>query len=334
MLVVFLFLGTVTFFYLAARTLATHNAWRTVVKRGEADLERLSAETKVVDEGGPPNDEGVPDPKGIHQLRQELQKLALDRGGVLYDVALDEVKDGVLQLTLKGPDHGLVPGSIVFGFSAAPLQEGGRYLGEFKVTAVGDDATKVQIAPNLPLTQAQSQRLAAATGPLTLYVTMPIDDAAVFANLDEPARQNLLPAASQAEYSQADRKLRDYEQMFHEHYVQVSLLNDAINKLNDNIARIGAATAEAEKEIGYRQTEKTNLASDLQNFERERDAIAQYQVSLIKAYQQVREALKSTYLANRAMAADLTTAQFEAADEIDRRSGAAATPPAGSATRP
>jgi hypothetical protein len=333
-LLVFIFLGAVAFFYLGARTLATHRAWRTLVNNQLAEIARLQTETKVLREGGPPDESGARNPKGIYQLQQESQKLTVDRGGVLYDVAVDSVKDGVAQLTLKSADHGLAAGSVVFAFGQGGIAEGGRYLGEFKVLAVGEDATKVQMAANLPLTEAQSQRLASAKGPLVLYMRMPIDDAALYAALDEPTRQKLLPPASLAEYADAQRKLRDYDQMFHEHFVQRSLLADAINKLTANIQRMTAATGEAEKEAAYRQSEKANLAADLEKFQHEQKAIADYQQSLANLYQQVRDRLRATYLANRRMADELTTWQLRAADEIDRRAEAASVGPGGSTPRP
>jgi hypothetical protein len=323
-LVEFLFLSTVAFFYLSARTLATHNAWRTVVNREKANFERLEADTKILQDGGPPNADGVVDPLGIRQLRQQLKKLAIDRGGVLYEVAVEAGENGALNLTLNSEGHGLVTGSIVFAFSEVPFQDGGRYLGEFKVVSVGEDATKVQMTSNLPLTDSQAQRLASVAGTTTLYTRMPIDDAALFAALDDATRQGLLPAASLQEYAGTERKLHAYEQFFHEHYVQQALLNDGIRKLTSNIARINAATEEAQKEVTYRQNEKTNVASDLEQFEHEKNAIANYQESLETGYRQALDSLRATYLANRQMAAALTESQLKAAEEIDRRSDAAA----------
>ncbi len=323
-LVELLFLSAVGFFYLSARTLATHNAWRSVVNREKANLEQLQTDTKIIQEGGPPNADGVADPPGIRQLRQELKKVAVERGGVIYEVAAAPGDAGALNLTLKSAGHGLLPGSIVFAFSETPYQEGGRYLGEFKVTAVDEDATKVQVVSNLPLTESQAARLAAVAGNVTLYMRMPIDDPEFFAALDDATRQGLLPTGSVQEFAQADRTLRDYELYFRQHYVQRTLLNDAIRKLTSNIERIEAATAEAEKEAQYRQEEKTGLASDLQQFEGERDAIAAYQTSLEAAYKQVLDSLKNTYLANRNMAAQLTESQFQAVEAIDRRTDAAA----------
>jgi hypothetical protein len=123
-----------------------------------------------------------------------------------------------------------------------------------------------------------------------------------------------------AEYAQADRKLRDYELLFHESYVQQALLADSISKLASNIERTEAAVKEATAEIAYRETEKANVQADLEKFQYERKAIAGYQKTLETLVGQLRDSLKATYMANRRMAADLTASQLKAAEEIDRRS--------------
>lgn len=333
-LVVFLFLSLVGFFYLAARTLATHQAWQTAYNKLQADLANVQKQTSELVDGGPTDENGQPNPKGIKQLQQDLQKLTIERGGVLFDVAVEGVSNDVLQLALPSADHGLVPNVVLFVFDQTPRAEGGRYAGEFKVVAVGDDATKVQITPNLPLSKAQAERLKAVKGPLAMYAAMPVDDPAEFAALDEATRGGLLPPGSVKEFAEATRKLRDYEQSFHESFVQQSLLADAISKLTNNIERMTAATQEAEKEAAYREGEKVKLAADLSKFEFEREAILKYRNSLEKLYQQVRDSLKATYLQNRQMAGDLTVRQLDAAAQIDARSSAAASVGTGGAGQP
>jgi hypothetical protein len=329
-LVVFVFLGTVVFFNMAALTLATHRAWRTAVKQRETELANVTRQIQDI-QGDGPVDPNAPAPKGIRQLTQELQKLAADRGGVFYDVAVAGVKDGVADLTLKSPEHGLVPGTVLFAFDQAKAEEGGRYQGEFKVATVGEaeKSATVQLAPNLPLTNAQTQRLAASKGPWTLYTTMPIDDVAVFASLDEKTRTALVPPASLNEYAAADRKLRDYELLFHENYVQRSLLSDSISKVTTNIDRTTADVKEATEEIAYREREKTSLQADLEKFQYERTAITTYQKSLEQLFAQVRDSLKSTFAKNKQSAAELTAAQWKAADainELTREADGAAAP--------
>jgi hypothetical protein len=314
------FLGSIGFMYLAARTLATQTAWRNAVKTKQADLTRIEGEIKQIVEGGPADPtSGQPNPKGIRQLQQQLAKLAVERGGVLYDVAVEGVKDGTVQLKAASPEHGLVANSVVFAFDQSKFAEGGRYHGEFKVTTAAENNPAIEVEANLPLTESQAKRLAAAKGPWTLYSTMPVDDPAVLAALDDAARQALLPAESVAEFAKTDRQARDYEVLFHEHFVQRSLLNDAIMKLQSNIERTEAATKEANTEIGYRETETTNLTADSEKFKYEEKAIAAYRQTLEKRLEQARNRLRAAYTTARQRAAELTANQLRAAKGIDGR---------------
>jgi hypothetical protein len=322
-LVAFVFLGTVVFFYLGARTLATHRAWRNVVKNQQNELARIESQLLPLRGGLSP--EGPAVPGEIPRLKQELALLTSVRGGAYFDVAADSPKDNVVQLTFKAPEHGLVPNTVLFAVDQKPFAEGGRYLGEFKVVAAPEGSPAVQIAPNLPLTEAQTKRLAAAIkGTWTLYTTMPPDKAEVFAPLDDAKRQALLPPEIAAEYARLDRALTDYRQFFHDHYVQRALLADAIAKTKTNIERTEEATKEAIAEGQYRETEKTNLAADLAKFQFEVQAIAAYKKSLEDLLADVRARLKATYIENRQAATALAKAQFQAAEQINQRAGALA----------
>ena len=321
-LLVFVFLAAVAFFYLGARTLATHRGWGQVIAQKQSELDALENQAKQLDEGGGQDASGKP-LKGIRVLRQDLEKMAVERGGVLYDVEVTGVKEGVVQLTFKTNDHGLVPNTVLFVFDQTPVAEGGRYRGEFKVVALVPDSPTVQVAPNLPLTPAEMQQLAGVKGPWTLYATMPIDDPATFASLDDQARAALLPKSSVAEFAKADRELRDYEGFFHESYVQRTLLADIIDKTTANIKRTEDDTKLANDEIAFRQGEKTDLQSDLSRFQGELKTIAGYQGTLGKVYQEVRESLKATFLAAKQRATELTVLQGKAAEEINQRTAAA-----------
>ena len=317
-LVVFIFLGTVTFFYMGARTLATHKSWGELVRRLER--ETSSAEQQALElVGGEQNAQGQAVEGELPQLRKELAMLVGARGGALFNVAVDSVKDGTAQLSFKTPDHGLIPNMVLFAFDEVSVADGGSYLGEFKVVTAAEASPTVQIAPNLPLTDSQLQRLAAAKGPWTLYSTMPIDNPVLFAGFDDATRQSLLPKESLTEFADGQRKLRDYELFFHESFVQRSLLNDLISTTTNNIQRTEAAVQETNREIGYRDAEKVSLKSDLEKFQYEVQAIANYQKALEAKLAEVRQSLKATYLANNKLAAALTAGQMRAAEEIDQR---------------
>lgn len=349
-LVAFIFLGAVAFFYLGARTLATHQAWRDLVNSRKEEVASLESQLLPLRGGLSPQGQFVAGE--IPELEHRLGMLSSVRGGVYYNVSADSVKEDVVQLTLKAaaekvpdPDapgepvpvepaaaeaaepfaHGLVPNTVLFAFDGKPISEGGRYLGEFKVVAAPEDSPTVQIAPNLPLTDGQRKQLEAAVGGTwTLYTTMPADSAAVFAGLDDARRGTLLPPESAAEYARADRELWDYQLFFHDNYVHRSLLRDTIARTTTNIRRIEAATNEAVAEATYRDTEKGNLAADLEKFQFELAAVVKYEKSLEQLMAQVRAKLRATYLENRRAATMLTRQQFKAREEIDRRTGAAA----------
>jgi hypothetical protein len=322
-LVVFVLLGGVVFFYLGARTLATHESWGKKVVELRQQIQ-ASEQERLQLIGGEQDQTGQLQPGVIPRLRRELEVLVSDRGGALYDVPVESVKNDTATLTMPRPDHGLVANSVVFVFDQIAPSEGGRFLGEFKVVAAAENSPAVQVTPNLPLTEAQSKRLAASKGPWTLYSTMPVDDAELFAGMEEAARQALVPKESLTEYANKDRKLRDYETFFRENYVQRSLINDAIAKTTSNVQRTEAAVEETKREIAYRTTEQGNLKADLEKFQLESREIAAYRKTLEGMLTDLRGKLKTTYLDNRSKAAQLTDWQLKAAEEIDRRTETAA----------
>ncbi|HEY2894886.1 MAG TPA: hypothetical protein VGJ16_11750 [Pirellulales bacterium] len=320
-LVAFIFLGVVGFFYLGARTLATHRAWGELVRRLEQETQ--TAEQQTVELRGGQNAQGQSPMGSIPTLTRELEILVASRGGMLTDVTVDSVENGTASLTLKSAEHGLAPNDVLFVFDQLALAEGGRYLGEFKVTKAEGDAGAIQIAPNLPLTDPQAKRLAESKGPWTLYTLMPVDDPAAFADLDENTRQPLVPKEAAVEFANRERKLRDYELFFHENYVQRSLIQDAIDKTKSNIERMEADAKETVREGGYRQAEAEKLRADLERFQFELRTIAAYQKSLESTLAKTRQSLAAAFTASRKLAADLAGAQFRSAERINAQAAAA-----------
>ena len=350
-----IFLVSVAFFYLAARTLNTHKVWRDLVNSRKEQV--ASLESRLLPLRGGMGPQGHVVAGEIPELKHRLAMLTRARGGVYYNVSADSIENDVVQLTLRAPGekvpdpnapeepapeqpepeepgaaeepaapfaHGLIPDMVVFAFDSKPVSEGGRYVGEFKVVAAPENSPTVQIAPILPPDESQRKALEAAVGGAwTLYTAMPTDRAAVFAAMDDAARQALLPPESLAEYAQADRKLRDYQLFFHENYVQKLLLRDTIAKTTTNIERTQIATNEAVAEGKYRDNEKGKLQADLEKFHFEVQAIANYEKSLQRLLAQVRAELRATYIENRRAAMTLTREQLKAEEEIDRRTSAA-----------
>jgi hypothetical protein len=198
-----IFVVTVAFFYMATRTLKTHQHWRELAGKFQRMVEDTKEENRRLIEGDLEATEDAE--KGIRQLRLELQKILIDRGRVWYNCSPQQnaqtTQTGQVAVATDLPDpHGIANKTVLYAFEEADFEQGGHYLGEFKVTAV--DNQKVVLEPSLKLESgsAELQRLAASKGPWTLYEIMPIDDYEVFADLEKAELEKLLPANSLADY--------------------------------------------------------------------------------------------------------------------------------------
>lgn len=101
-LVVFVFIAGMVFFYLGARTLKTHQAWRETYNRNVAQAKQLEAQILPLAGGYDPQGQSVAG--DIPTLKQALSLAASTRGGgVFYNVKATGLADGVLSVTLAPP---------------------------------------------------------------------------------------------------------------------------------------------------------------------------------------------------------------------------------------
>jgi septal ring factor EnvC (AmiA/AmiB activator) len=327
-LMVLVFFATLCYAYLAARTLKTHESWMTAAKAKEAELAALEKKNDELAQGV--SDKTQPAVPGVRQLRLELHRIAIDRGGVWYEVAPEKIKadTGVVTVSIDAPEpHGLAEKMVVFVFDA------NQYLGEFQVAKAAAKSKSVDLAPNLPLDAADLKRLSTSRAPWTMYQMMPLDDAKLIAKLSEDERQTLFRNVPKSqlsdlltEYADPNRPLRNYQLIFHHNNQQLSLLQDDIGQINENIARTKAASAKVEEEIAYLEGEKVALQSDLKNFQREQAAIGDYAAKLQQQLGTVRNQLRAVYASTKKSAEELTALQLQAAEEINRRTEASETP--------
>ena len=111
--------------------------------------------------------------------------------------------------------RGISPQLVLQVFDATPVQDGGRYLGEFRVAEVQEAAGLLTLEPSLRMSARELQRLAtgAASGATwTLYETMPVDTHETFADLTPEQLKQLLPADSVEEYLN-DGKMLDSDEV-------------------------------------------------------------------------------------------------------------------------
>ena len=90
-LVAFIFLGAVAFFYLGARTLATHQAWRDLVNSRKEEVSSLESQLLPLRGGLSPQGQFVAGE--IPELEHRLGMLSSVRGGVYYNVSADSIEN-------------------------------------------------------------------------------------------------------------------------------------------------------------------------------------------------------------------------------------------------
>lgn len=194
------FVAAVAFFYLAARTLQTHKHWREKAQKFEARIIQTEEENVTLVEA----DGSGPDGKqGIRPLRRQLHRLLIDRGRVWYNCSpgRPDAATGHVTVTTDQPDpHGISDKTVLYAFEETDLAQKGSYLGEFKVTKVGQKTVDLDPTIRLEPGSGELQRLAASAGPWTLYEVMPIDNRTTFAGMDEGQLNELLPAERVPEY--------------------------------------------------------------------------------------------------------------------------------------
>jgi hypothetical protein len=237
--------ASAVFFYLGARMLKTHQYWRelagdfeTAIKKVE-DRNRQLVEAEKLEDGR----------QGLTAARRELSKLLVSRGRAWYkcDVtfnrlapdekpspeSVEKLRQVKVTKTLievvppwaKEPKVGdvvpyeIVPNMIVYAAEEKEAKEGGRYIGEFRVTAVDQKVTKydektreveitltVQMVPTMPPDDRELQRIR-TRGPWTLYERLPADRHDVFAGLTDDEIKALLTAAWAATTGPAPKDL-------------------------------------------------------------------------------------------------------------------------------
>ena len=324
-LVWFVFAASLAMVYLSARTLKTHQSWRSTYQAWQKAVNEVERENALI-QGGVEEGAQIVEP-GIDQLKSELHRAVVGRGSIWFVANVDKIdpKSGTGELTIESPQpHDIVTKMILFAFQRQTVAEGGKYLGEFKVTKGDGKAKTIEIAPNLPLTDEDRQRLAQARGPWTLYAVMPVDDAKLYAAMTPEERRTLLPeksAEARAEFANGDRPLRDYEYFFHQNAQERELLAEAIANTQKNLRLIEVAQKTAEKDVQFREGEKVALSADREKFLYEQKVILAYVQALQKKLAEVRADWQTSLTATIKTARKIQQIQLKAAEEIDRATG-------------
>lgn len=205
-----IFVTSLVYMYMAARTLQTHKTWREASQRQEKQLEDLDEQIEKTLHAF--SEQEVIAEMGIEQLRQELFAVLIDRGRVWNNCEPEQImaETGAVRVKTDFPDEDNLPGrhgihekTILYVFEEAdveaPLnQAGGRYLGEFRVTEVADGL--VGMEPAMRMDQRELKRLAESRGPWSLYEVLPYDSHKIVRKMDKDYLQRVLPETVASEY--------------------------------------------------------------------------------------------------------------------------------------
>jgi hypothetical protein len=318
-----------TFGFLAAYTLKVHSAWRSRANEAVVKIEREETAKRekldgILDENGQLQG-------GVRQMSQQVQDLIIRRGPAWFDAQREKTgPDGSSQVTIEAPEpHGVPTQSVVYVFDAVPVSEGGRYLGEFRVTEAGAGKT-IKLEPNLTLTDRELKQLRASKGLWNIYLKMPADENDVLVALSDEQADALLPKDLDESYRKGTRteaEMSDWVYLFHRFAMQRDLLKDQKVKLESNIARLEESTGSVNEKIEFRSKEKADLESDQQDFATELGAVTTYAKTLEAKSEQLAAELAAARMENAKLAAELKMLQLKAADRINQQTETAQATP-------
>ena len=262
--------ASLALFYLAARTMKTHQYWRELAAKYEQRIDQLDRANEALVEG---SGRGARQP-GIRQLRLELSNLVLDRGRQWLHCERQGQGEsqgwygGSHRHDSTSPIPTASPTARCSTVSKRPTsQKQGRYLGEFRVAKSDEKQKEAVMAPTARLSPAgdrASGHHQGALGPLRDRCPGIITRFLPRSATSE--KKAMLPAASLPEYLKdgkpaggneppdrvADgkyvRPIRDYQVFFTADRVQRTLLVDAIDAATRDEKLLQDALAQAKQQ--------------------------------------------------------------------------------------
>jgi Flp pilus assembly pilin Flp len=321
------------YFYLISRTLKTHQYWEELAQKFEKRIALVDKQNEQLIEGG--TDKSDPAQAGIRQCRIDLARVLIHRGRIWVNCE-PKVKVDPQQFTATATvtveninPNDIVANTILHVFEEANIQKKGRYLGQFKVTAVDGKAKTVTLVPTMPLSPRQLDHISKAQKPWELYETLPHDEHEIFASLTEKEIESMLPAETRRDYlndgkDKFERKLRDYQVLMTIYNVRCILTIDEIDAAQRDLKLVEDALAQAKQQEEAAKRDVAEAKVDAAKYTRERDAVVTYLKTLQQDVETVKTAISKLIENNKAMAGQIAKLQLDAAQQIDQRTRAMA----------
>lgn len=313
---------TPAFFFFGARALKTHQYWQQIAVKLEGKIDEVKKENEVLHDGT------LDGTRGVRQVKLDLHKILLDRGRMWTNVTPGgfDAQTGAVAATTDLPDpSGIEVQTVLHVFEEKPVEEGGRYLGQFIVTGKADK--QLQLQPATKMTPAETERLKQSRGPWVLRDVVPVDDQDVFAGLDEAKLRAMLPDATEEEYLKhgqpgpdgkpVARELRDYRVLLDTYYGHRAVLAEMLEAAKRDNQYLQAALADAKQQEQFRNQEIDSLKTLLAEETRQLEAVTGHLKAVQDKLAQLRTGVDQLIQTNRQTAAQVAQIQLEALRRVD-----------------
>ncbi|HOM17989.1 MAG TPA: hypothetical protein PLQ00_11715 [Thermoguttaceae bacterium] len=365
----FIFLLSLGFFYMAARTLKTHQVWRESAQKYEQairqtlkgplsseeisgemlglvakgtlspyneTIQEILQETEAVREG---------EQKSLRSLRAALDRELFMRGRVWRDVRPakrptepNEKGEFELMVDMASEQHQLTDKMVLYLFEEKLAQDGGRYLGEFRVSGVG--GKQVTLNPAKKMDQEEYNRLVKSSGPWVIYERLPMDRHDLFEGLSEQDLKAMMPSAYQeilrhGQPAKADdppecvvdgkyqRPLIDFALALNHAHIRRSQLIDLKKAAERDKEMIDKALAVAQAQQKVYEQQKEEAEKALKQMESERNAAAAHLKEVEERLAANQAEIQKTIDQIQNLTRQIARIQLEVSRKIEERTRAA-----------
>jgi hypothetical protein len=348
-LLVLIGLGSIGYFVEVGKLMTINRVWRQKIAKLEAEIESTEASIDEVQHGNALARAMVYKPEegpllaempggakpGIDQFMTVLNELTAQRGGRVFTDAkrgtvVPETGETIVTISEPNP-HQIVDKAILYAFDKKNREEGGAYLGEFKVVAVEVDKNTASLAPVMKQSAEQLKKIAASSSDWVLYEVMPQDRYTAFAGLTDDDLKKLLPAASVDDFLRHGRPapegmsaerivdgkyvraLRDYLRIFRDFDEERVRMGDLLATQAANQALADQSLTVVKTQVEARDAEITKLQADLKKVQDEHAVFVKHQQALEAKLTVTQTEIAKLLVENKKLAAEWADHQIEAA---------------------
>lgn len=285
--------------FFMARTLKTHDYWRSRFNNNTSDLENTQNDIKkylfghewdfaVDDLSGKPG--FIP---GIPLLKARLERLRQDRGlRAWFACVATPGRNGDAEIAIPGiTDKTFTPNTRLFIFEDSTEEYAGKYLGAFFVKTSGAGVITVVPDSITKLNSRMIDSIAESTCTWTLYTIMPTDNHGVMAGKTPEELAFMLPTNVVKEYTDDgkpdpetgvvyERPLIAFDIVFEMNNARKILLKDLINAGTVNLDIAQGGQAAVEEQLKRCQDKKAVITEVCETHQKELDTLKKYHDSL------------------------------------------------------